>query len=75
MRAAEKLSAIESDLGTYLDLAAEETDAAKREGLIADWNFLVPKRYRKGAASAASADAKGKQNVPPRGRKRKAASK
>jgi hypothetical protein len=43
--------------------------------LIADWNFLVPKRYRKGAASAASADAKGKQNVPPRGRKRKAASK
>jgi peptide chain release factor 2 len=36
VRAAEKLSAIESDLGTYLDLAAEETDAAKREGLIAE---------------------------------------
>jgi peptide chain release factor 2 len=36
VRAAEKLSAIESDLETYLHLAAEESDAAKRETLIAE---------------------------------------
>ena len=36
VRAAEKLSAIESDIETYLHLAAEESDAAKREALIAE---------------------------------------
>jgi peptide chain release factor 2 len=36
VRAAEKLSTIESDLETYLHLAAEESDASKREALIAE---------------------------------------
>ena len=36
MRAAEKLSTIESDLETYLHLAAEESDASKREALISE---------------------------------------
>jgi len=36
VRAAEKLSTIESDLETYLHLAAEESDASKREALISE---------------------------------------